>query len=83
MSIKAAIIKIVNEHQGIKAVDLVVEVSQSIFPEPMDEFEAALIEAIEEGDVVEVEYTLPHMDYRVKSMYLPKDTMVQVTEKAS
>lgn len=84
MTIKELISKTVNEHQGIKAVELVVEVSQQSadYPFDMNEYEKSLMELIEEDEIVEVEYTLPSMDYRVKSLYLPKDTVV-IVSKAS
>ena len=34
---------------------------------------------LEDGEIVEVEYTIPAMDYRVKSLYLPKGSVVQAT----
>lgn len=30
------------------------------------------------GDIVELEYVLPHMDYRVKSFYMPRGTNLNV-----
>lgn len=35
-------------------------------------------ELINEGRLIEVEYSLPTMDYRAKSFLLPKDTEVRV-----
>lgn len=84
MTIKELILKTVNEHQGIKAVELVVEVSQQSadFPFDMNQYENSLMELINDNEIVEIEYTLPSMDYRVKSLYLPKDTVV-IVSKAS
>lgn len=85
MAVKELIKRVVNEHQGIKAPELVVLVVQQCaeFPFDHESYDEALTELIAEGEIVEVEYTLPSMDYRVKSIYLPKDTLVEVTRKAS
>ncbi len=82
MAIKDLVSKTVNEHQGIKATELVVLVVQqcSEFPFKHEEFENAVSELVEEGEIVELEYTLPSMDYRVKSYYLPKGTVIEVSK---
>lgn len=81
MTIKDVINKVVNDHQGINTIDHALEVSRQV--SEMDDFEKSLMELIEEGEIVELEYTLPSMDYRVKNLYLPKNTMIQVSRKAS
>lgn len=82
MDIKSIIKKTVNNNQGIKATELVLEVMHQSSDMNLDAYEDALMELIKEGEIVEVEYTLPQMDYRVKSWYLPKDTVV-IISKAS
>lgn len=79
--VKDAIRKVVSEHTGIKAVELVMEVSRQVAS--MDSYETELQQLIDDGEVIEVEYTLPHMDYRVKSIYFPKDTVIEIMGKAS
>jgi len=83
MEIKDIISRVINSHQGINGVELVIEVmyQASVTPFPIEEYENALIELVTEKEIVEVEYTLPTMDYRVKSWYLPKGTMVEVSER--
>lgn len=85
MNIKDIIIETVSSHQGIKATELVVEVMQQIdIPTRQvferDEYDKSLVELIENGEIIEVEYTLPHMDYRVKSLYFPKDTVIEISK---
>jgi N-formylglutamate amidohydrolase len=39
-------------------------------------------ELVASGDIKEIEYTLPNMDYRIKSFYLPADaTIVNYVKK--
>jgi len=76
---KALITQVVNNHQGIKAVELVVEVMQQSAEMDLSMYEDALVDCIKDGEIVEVEYTIPAMDYRVKSLYLPKGSVVQAT----
>ena len=40
------------------------------------QYNEALEKLIEEGEIVEICYILPHMDYRLKSIYFPKGTKV-------
>jgi len=75
--IKELIINCINEHTGIKGVDLVVDVCSNEVN--TEEYENALNELVMNGEIIEVEYTLPSMDYRVKSMYFPKETVVVVS----
>lgn len=37
---------------------------------------STLNEMITKGDLVELDYVLPNMEYRVKSMYFPKGTYI-------
>jgi len=84
MEIKDIISKVINAHRGIDASELVLEVMRqaAYVSFPNEEFDNALFELVKDGEIVEVEYTMPSMDYRVKSWYLPKDTVV-VISKAS
>jgi hypothetical protein len=70
--------KIVNENSGIKNVELVIKVAQSLIEEDIEFEPRDLIIQIEslvkEGEIVELEFILPDMGYRVKSMYFPKGT---------
>ena len=37
-----------------------------------------LEELVQAGEIIEVEYILPYMDYRLKSFYLPRGSEVKV-----
>jgi len=78
--IKKAIKEIVEARQGCKATELVVFIAEER-PEllvVLGEVIEAVDELIHEGEIVEVEYILPTMDYRVKSFLLPKGTQIIV-----
>ena len=61
--------KIVNENSGIKNVELVIKVAQSLIEEDIEFEPRDLIIQIEslvkEGEIVELEFILPDMGYRV------------------
>lgn len=60
--------------QGIKAVQLAVE--EEIITKLQDYAVPELMEElVAEGRVIEIEYVLPEMTYRVKSFYLPPGTV--------
>jgi len=40
-------------------------------------------EFVKNGDIIEVEYTLGIMDYRVKSLYFRKDTQITLIEPSA
>lgn len=63
----------------IKAVDLVLEVMQDapINRAVSDSFGDYLDELVREGRLVEIEYVLPDMPERVKSVYFPAGTKVR------
>jgi hypothetical protein len=70
------IVNTVKLRAGIKAVDLVLAVMEFTNPVMLvqHEYESALAEAIASGEIIEVDYVLPEMDYRTKSIYFPKGT---------
>jgi hypothetical protein len=72
------IIEIVNEFGPIKATEIVVRFMTN--NEPDQNITDVLDELVKNGDIIEVEYTLPQMNYCVKSMYFPKGTEVQITK---
>ena len=78
---KALVKQVVKEKQGCKAVELVTFVAMEMAKSPStSDIDVDLPELIEtmtkEGELVEVEYVLPNMDYRVKSFLLPKGTEI-------
>ena len=69
------ILNIVNEHSGIKGVELVMLVMARL----IDRFNAedylrAIQNAAEHGDILELEYIIPAQPEKVKSIYFPKGT---------
>lgn len=70
---KKLIIEAVTNYQGLKLTEL------ASLDELADIAVVDLVnELIKEGNLVEVEYVLPSMNYRVKSFILPKGTEVDV-----
>jgi len=75
MTIKETILDIINSNSGIKAVDLIIKVS-TVHPISYDEFSTEIEKLIHEGEIIELEYTLPDFEYRIKSIYFPKGTII-------
>jgi predicted DNA-binding transcriptional regulator YafY len=75
MDVKEAIVKVVEEHQGLKATELVVKIFDYVTPSESSKVLDAIQELVENGELVEIEYTLPKMAYRTKSFLLPKGTV--------
>jgi hypothetical protein len=75
-TIREAILYVVNNQQGIKGVELSIQVITKLHPILFTHrnFEIELNKLIAEGEIVECEYTLPNIEYRIKSMYFPKGT---------
>lgn len=74
------ITRMVEDKGPIKGVDLAVEVAKHQHGVLPDEITTTLESLVERGELVEVEYILERMDYRVKSIYLPKGTKAKVRE---
>lgn len=74
---KQAIIDLVYRHQGIKAtklpVALVTDCGPGVIPW-LEEIPALLFELIGNRQLIEIEYRLSKIPYRVKSFLLPADT---------
>jgi len=66
--------KKVYDLQGCKATVLVTELAVD---NPKIDWPSILQEAIRDKQVVEVEYILPELNYRIKSFILPKGTEVR------
>jgi hypothetical protein len=71
-----AILNGVNSHQGIKGVELVIHTMGLINPLKFDdeEYHQTVEQLIKEEEIIELEYILPQLEYRVKSLYFPKGT---------
>lgn len=73
---KNIIVGIISSSQGCKATDLAVELAMMEFGEndPLE----LLNELVKENRIIEIEYVLPQMGFRVKSFYLPVGTEIRV-----
>lgn len=81
VSIRDTILATVNTQQGIKAVELVLNVLGSLGHAFDDrEYLLELSRLIQEGEVIEFEYVLPNLDYRIKSIYFPKGTVIYASK---
>jgi len=75
--VKNIITYVVTKLQGCKGTELVCQ------PEFISVYKAGfdLVEIIEEmikeNELIEIEYTIPQLDYRVKSFYLPKGSKLE------
>jgi len=79
--VKSLIIQIVSDKQGCKGVELVTELASQVYmaqKEPSPEFDIPQIlsDMADDGEIIEIEYWTPVMEYRVKSFYLPKGSEV-------
>jgi hypothetical protein len=76
MSYKDLIIGKVNASTGIKSVDLALAVMDLVNPVKFnhEEYSNALSDAVERSEIVEMEFILPQIDYRTKSIYFPRGT---------
>lgn len=76
MTTKEAILNIINTRQGVKSVNLALDVMSLTNPISFDDipYQKELAELVKSGEIIELEYILPDMDYRVKSIYFPKGT---------
>jgi len=75
------IIRIVNNNQGLKGTELVLKLMSADLNIEATTLLKAIDEVVQDGEIIEVEYTLPtmnSMNYRVKSMYFPKGTVIKI-----
>lgn len=82
---RQAIIHIVNSNQGLKGVDLSLKVMEIINPVrfDVDDYWRQLNILIQEGEIVQVGYLLPLLNYRIKSIYFPKGTVIEEKTKTN
>lgn len=82
VSLKDTIVKAVELHPGIKGVELVLNVMSMVGPNMFDdrEYMLELSRALDSGEIIEIEYCLASMDYRIKSLYFPKGTKVNAPQ---
>lgn len=67
---------------GIKATELVAQLASQFKTRlpPSTDVLGLLDKMVHDGEIVEVEYILPHLDFRIKSMYFPAGTSVSITK---
>ncbi len=76
--IKSSILAFVSTRPGCTAIELVVGVG---FGENFAlDIPVLLEKLVDEGSLVEVEYTLPSMSYRTKSILFPKGSNLMITK---
>ena len=86
--VRNRIVNIVNNIQGLKAAELVVKLMEVLREENLQyvlhEHSVTILvdELVKEGELVEVEYILPGMLYRIKSFLLPASTQVILSPRA-
>jgi len=66
----------IDNSTGIKGVELSLAVMDVVNPAifKFEEYWNAITELVESGEVMELEFVLPQIDYRTKSIYFPKGT---------
>lgn len=74
--LRETILALINANSGLKAVELVCKVMGVVNPLMFKniEYQDTLEQLLKEGEIVELEYILPQLNYRVKSLYFPKGT---------
>jgi hypothetical protein len=75
---KNRIKQIVEERQGLKTTELValLVTKEDKSPNLSDTIQAAIQELVHNGEIVELEYVLPNLSYKVKSILFPKGTII-------
>lgn len=85
ISLRKTILNCVNSAQGLKGVELVLKVMATYGPNPTrlnnNQYNLELERLVEEKEIVEIEYILPSIDYRIKSIYFPKGTTIKRGDK--
>lgn len=73
---KKRLVSIVVALQGCKATEVAFRAGKDFSCE--ENVITLLDELVRSGEIQEVEYILPNMDYRIKSFYLPKNTQIKL-----
>lgn len=81
--IRKELLKLVEEKQGCKAIELVVTATKylvGVVPDDdLDKITVILEQLVQEDEVLEVEFVLPMMNWRCKSFLLPKGTDIRLS----
>lgn len=75
-TLRQTIVEIVQRKPGINGVNLVLDTMTAVNPVRFAEgtYQDTLQSLLDTGEIVEIEYVIPDMSYRVKSLYFPKGT---------
>ncbi len=84
--LKSVLFEMIDNSSGIKATDVATRFvsrcyEQSLECEEMDLWLILLNELVDEEEIVELEYIVPSMEYRIKSMYFPKGTKLYLDKE--
>lgn len=79
-NLKPVILECINHSTGIRGVELALAVLNKTLPYHFEtaDYHEALEELVKEAKVVEVEYYLPDMPDRTKSIFFPAGTSIEV-----
>ncbi len=77
--VKKMILNIINGSSGIKATELITAVYDEAKEHSLEEHNIVVYveELVFENEILEIEYTLPLMSYRLKSIYFPIGTTIK------
>lgn len=83
IQVKKIVVEKITELQGVKATTLVTELPNEVIEwgsvrknDILQVFE----ELVKDGEILEIEYVLPSINYRTKSFYVPKDTKITIID---
>jgi len=83
MTTQEAILQVINSHNGIKGTELVMKVLELVHCElylKKENYNEILDKLVESGEITEIEYSVPSMNYRIKSFYLPKNAQISISK---
>ena len=75
MSLAKNVLETIKENPGIKSTELAIKVAEKSKVNA-GEFMEIIDALVSIGEIVEIEYTMPLMKYRIKSIYFPKESNV-------
>jgi hypothetical protein len=78
MTLHEHIKEVIRQRGPIKGVDLALQVMDRVNPQLFsnDDYNKALAKLLSYGEIIELEYTLPDMLYRTKSIFFMKGTTI-------
>jgi hypothetical protein len=74
--LKEKLEEVINGSTGIKAIELVCNISEFIHTNKYDskQIDLALEELLADEKICELEFIIPKLDYKIKSIYFPRGT---------